>query len=189
MPDFFDVLKGRRSVRSYSEEPVSEEQLQELVDLAILAPSAMNLQPWRFTVITNRQALADVNTRVKEILCEQHIAEKMKMENLQAALSAPDFSIFYHAPALVVITAEKGNTVAAIDCQLAAENLFLAAHARGLGTCYMGFLFFGQEDPKVREALRIPDGHEMVAACCVGHPAAMPEGPPQRRPAHIDWVR
>jgi nitroreductase len=189
MPDFLDVLKCRRSVRVYSDEPVSEADLTELIDLAVLAPSAMNLQPWRFTVVTSRQALDAVNVRVKEILHEQKIAEKMKMEGLKAALNAPDFSVFHHAPALIAITADKGNPMAMVDCQLAAENLFLAAHAKGLGTCYMGFLFFGRDDAKVRQALRLPQGQEMMAACCVGHPKMTPEGPPKRNPPQITWVR
>ena len=158
-------------------------------DLAVLAPTAMNLQPWRFTVVTNRQVLDAVNTRIKQILHEQNIAEKMKVEGLKAALTAPDFSIFYHAPALIAITAPKDDPMAMLDCQLAAENLFLAAQAKGLGTCYMGFLFFGCEDPQVRQALRLPEGHDIKAACCVGHPKMVPQGPPKRDAPKVEWVR
>jgi len=189
MPDFFEVLKGRRSVRVYSDQPVTDQELEELVEAAILAPNAMNQQVWRFSVVTNRHTLSDVDARIKEILHEQDIAGKMKMEGLKAALNSPDFSIFYHAPALIVITADKGNPSAMLDCNLAMENIFLAAHAQGLGTCYMGFLFFGRDDAKVRQMLHIPEGHDIMAACCVGHSKMTPEGPPKRNPPQVEWVR
>ena len=76
-----------------------------------------------------------------------------------------------------------------IDCQLAAENLFLAAHAKGLGTCYMGFLVMAAESPQLQALVRIPEGHRILAAAVVGHPAVPAEGPPKRNPARIEWVR
>jgi len=68
MPDFFEVVRTRRSIRSYEDRPVSEALLKELVDLAILAPTGMNSQPWAFTVITNRQVMAKLNERIKALL-------------------------------------------------------------------------------------------------------------------------
>jgi nitroreductase len=189
MPDFVDVLKSRRSVRSYTQEPVDGQTLQELIDLAILAPTGMNGQPWRFTVVTERETLTGLNTRVREILDEQQIAEKMPSERIAAMMRAPDFSIFYHAPALVVISAERGDPSAPFDCQLAMGNLLLAAAAKGLGACYMGFLLFGREDEAVRRLLQMPDDRDLLAACCVGHPQVMPEGPPVRDPAEILWIK
>lgn len=189
MPDFFEVLKTRRSIRAYSEEPVAEADLQELIDLAVLAPTAMNAQPWNFIVVTNQQVLSEVNDRIKQILHERNIAEQMPEENIKAMLRAPEFSIFYRAPALIVITAPKENNIAVYDCQLAAENIFLAAHAKGLGSCYMGFLFFGQDDPTVRGLLHIPEDHSFMAACCVGHPKVFLIEGPQRNAPKIEWVK
>jgi nitroreductase len=188
MPDFFEVLKTRRSIRAYQDKPVSDALLQELIDLAILAPSAMNIQPWAFSVITNRDSLRQLNTRVKEVLKASGFADNLEMENLRQALNNPDFDILYGAPALICIFGNAGMPVAAVDCQLAAENLFLAAHAKGLGTCYMGFVLVAREDPQVRQLLRIPEGFDLAAAACVGYPSMTP-GPPERRPAQIEWVR
>jgi len=189
MPDLFEVLKSRRSVRAYSDEPVGEEELRELVELAVLAPTAMNLQPWRFSIITNRQVLAEVSDRVKALMLEQGIADQIKEKHLEAMLKSEEYNIFYNAPAVIVISARKENPGAQIDCQLAAENLFLAAHAKGLGTCYMGFVFFGNGDAKVRAGLAVAEGYDIMAACTVGWPKSMPQGPPARRPPEIEWVR
>ena len=189
MPDFFDVIKTRRTVRSYTDEPVSEQDLRELIDLATLAPTGMNLQPWAFTVITDRQTLDTLNARVLPVLRSSGFFESIQIEGLKQALNDPAHDIFHRAPALVVIAGNKQAPGAMIDCQLAAENLFLAAHAKGLGTCYMGFLMFGRDDLEVCSLLRIPEGYELMAAAVVGHPGVPPAGPPRRNPPRIEWVR
>lgn len=188
MPDFFDILETRRTVRSYTTESVSRKDLQELIDYAILAPSGMNQQPWRFTVITDRQVITRLNGLIVAILHSPQYAGLLQNEGLRQALSDPAFDIFYGAPAVIAISADPTAPSAAIDCQLAAENLFLAAHAKGLGTCYMGFLMFGRDDPEVRSLLRIDDGHQLMAATIVGHPDVRPEGRPNRDPAPVEWV-
>jgi nitroreductase len=189
MPDFFEVLKSRRTVRSYTSEPVSEQDLQELIDLAVLAPTGMGAQPWAFTVVTNPQTLRRVNAIVLEILRSPKMQQLLAMEALQAWINGPDADILYGAPALVVISGNPKGPATAIDCQLAAENLFLAAHAKGLGTCYMGFILMAGENAELPKLLRIPEGHRVLAATVVGHPAQPPDGPPKRRPAPIEWVK
>ena len=110
-------------------------------------------------------------------------------EGMQEWINRPSADVFYGAPALVVISGEVNVPGAMIDCQLAAENLFLAAHAKGLGTCYMGFLTLAAGHPEARKLLGLAEGYEMMAAAVVGHPDVRPEGPPQRSPAKTDWVR
>jgi nitroreductase len=190
MPEFFDVIKSRRSVRSYASEPVSTEDLQELIELAVLAPTGMNMQPWAFTIVTNRDVLTTLNAKVLEVLRTPEMQRVFQQEGMADFINDPAYSIFYGAPALVVISGKTSTPIASTDCQLAAENLFLAAHAKGLGTCYMGFLLFLARDARVtRELLRIPEGYEMMAAAVVGHPASHPDGPPLRNPPRIEWVR
>jgi len=190
MPEFFDVIKSRRTVRSYTNEPVSAKDLQELVDLAVLAPTGMNVQPWVFTVVTNREVLATLNATVLEALRTPEMQRILEKEGAADLVNDPAYAIFYGAPALIVISGNTRTPVASTDCQLAAENLFLAAHAKGLGTCYMGFLLLlARNDQVTREILRIPEGHEMMAAAVVGHPDTRPDGPPLRNPPRIEWVR
>jgi nitroreductase len=187
MADFYEVLRTRRSVRSYTAEPVSRQAIQDLIDSAILAPSGMNLQPWAFTVVTSREVMEKTNSIVVGILrgpeVQQHMGERMK-----EIVNAPDYDIFYRAPALIVISADAKVPGAAVDCQLAIENLFLAAHAESLGTCYMGFLLFAADVPEAQRLLSIPEGFKMVAAAIVGHPDVRPDGPPKRNPARVNWV-
>ena len=188
MPDFFDVLRTRRSVRSFTTEPVSQQDLQELIDSAILAPSGMNLQPWAFSVVTRRDVMDQANAIVVGMLRSPEVEQRMG-ERLKAIVNAPGFYIFHGAPALIVISANKQVPGASVDCQLAIENLFLAAHAKGLGTCYMGFLMLAADHPEVQTLLGIPEGFKIAATTTVGHPDVRPEGPPQRNAARITWVR
>ena len=188
MPDFFEVLRTRRTVRSYTTAPVSREDIRHLIDSAILAPTGMNLQPWAFTVVTNPEVMNQLDAIVIGILRSPEVQQRMTSERMREIVNAPDYSIFYRAPALIVISADTKVPGAAVDCQLAAENLFLAAHAKGLGTCYMGFLLLAAEHPEARRLLAIPEGFGPAAAAVVGHPDVRPEGPPVRNPPRVAYV-
>jgi len=189
VPDFFEVLKTRRTVRSYTAEAVTRQDLQELIDCAILAPTGMNFQPWAFTVVTNQEVMRKLNAIVVGILRSPEAQQRMTNERMKGIVNQPGYYIFHGAPALIVISGDTKVPGAMLDCQLAAENLFLAAHAKGLGTCYMGFLTLAAEHPEAQKLLGIAEGYTMMAAAVVGHPDVRPEGPPQRSPAKINWVR
>lgn len=187
MPDFFEVLTTRRSVRSYTSEPVARQDIQALIDSAILAPNGMNFQPWAFTVATSPAVMQRLNsivvTKLRSAEVQAHMGDRMK-----EIVNAPGYNIFYGAPALIVIEANSQVPGAPVDCQLAMENLLLSAHAKGLGACYMGFLLFAADVPEVRQALAIPEGFTIVGAAIVGHPDIRPEGAPLRNPARVNWV-
>jgi nitroreductase len=188
MSDFFEVLRTRRTVRSYTDEPVSRQDLEELIDNAILAPTGMNLQPWAFTVVTDRAALRKINEAVVKMLRAPDFQKRMENERLREIVNAPGYDIFYGAPALIVISGNDRVGSAAFDCQLAAENLFLTAHAKGLGTCCMGFLMLSQDNPEVARLIPVPEGFHMRAAAVVGHPDVRPDGPSERNAPPVIWV-
>ena len=188
MAEFFEVLKTRRTIRSYTAEALSRQEIQELIDNAILAPTGMNLQPWAFNVVTNQDVMDRVNAIVVGMLRSPEVQRHMTNARMKEIVSAPGFNIFHGAPALIVIAGDTTVPGATYDCQLAAQNLFLAAHAKGLGTCYMGFLQLAADHREVRKLLGIAEGFKMMAAAVVGHPRVRPEGPPQRNPARVGWV-
>ena len=100
----------------------------------------MNFQPWAFTVVTNQEVMRRLNAIVVGDPPESRAQQHMTNVRMKEIVNDPGYYIFYGAPALVVISGDTKVPGAMFDCQLAAENLFLAAHAKGLGTCYMGFL-------------------------------------------------
>lgn len=106
--------------------------------------------------------------------------------HFHAILNNPDFNIFYHAPALIVISAPDGPWIVE-DCALAAENLMLAACAAGLGTCWIGFAQGWLATAEGKSVLKLLDGLVPVAPIIVGYPKdGIPAVP--RKPAVIDWL-
>jgi nitroreductase len=106
---------------------------------------------------------------------------------LQAFLRDADFQIFYHAPALVLISGSGPGPWIAEDVAMAAENLMLAAHAAGLGTCWIGFAQSFLATPEGKALLGLPEAWVPVAPIIVGHPRSWPAPVPRKAP-EIRWV-
>lgn len=157
-----EAIANRRSIRAYTAEPVSAEELDTIVQCGILAPSARNLQPWLFATVTDK-ALMD---RISQMTC---------------AARNDDFHVFYHAPAIIVISGVTESRWAPTDCGIAIENMCLAAHSLGLGTCIIGMVRDTLNDPELRAALKVPDDHTPIMALAVGHPADAPAAKPREQ--------
>jgi nitroreductase len=183
--EFRDVIYGRRSVRAYEQRSVEDLLLNALVDAAIQAPSAVNEQPWAFTVITDQVLLQRISNGAKTYLL-QTSALGMGPSRFRDQLSDPDFHIFYHAPALILISAIGATPWAVEDCALAAQNLMLSAYANGLGSCWIGFAQHWLQTPDGRAMLDLPNHYVPVAPIIVGYPKATPDRV-KRRPPTVKW--
>jgi nitroreductase len=107
--------------------------------------------------------------------------------HFHAMLSDADFHIFYHAPALILISAPEPGPWIVEDCALAAENLMLAAHGEGLGSCWIGFAQSYLNTPDGKHALGLALDSVPVAPIIVGHPSAAPAPVARKAPA-ILWI-
>ena len=135
--DVMEAIHRRRSVRDFASDAIDKTVIRQIIDAAVQAPSAINEQPWRFTVVQEQATLDRISSRAKaHVLSAPSGSLPARLRDM---LANPDFQIFYHAPALVVISARAGGPWMVEDCALAAENLMLAACAAGLGTCWIGF--------------------------------------------------
>lgn len=182
-----EAIFGRRAVREFTTEPVEEVTLRELVDAAIQAPSAVNQQPWLFTIVRNKDLLARISSEAKaHMLRTSPAALASHHFHFLPILNDPKFDIFYGAPVLIVISASPGAW-AIEDCSLAAENLMLAAYASGLGTCWIGFAQAWLGTPDGRAALKLPNSDIPVAPIIVGHPKSTPPMV-ARKPPRMDWI-
>ncbi len=158
--DIYEVIKKRRSVRSYKPDPVKEEKIHRLLEAARLAPSAANRQPLCFVVVK------DENTRLQ-------------------LKKAYDEKWFYTAPLIICACyiPEKawkrgdGKNYADIDAVIAMDHLIMAATAEGLATCWIAAF----KPQFVKSILNLPAGIEPVAMTPVGYPREMPE-PTYRKP-------
>ena len=183
--DLKEAIYSRRAVREFTGEPMKDEVLRQLIDAAIQAPSAVNHQPWLFSVVRDRSLLARISTEAKAHMLKTSMAAAS--HHFQAILSNSDFDIFYHASALVVISAAAEGPWAVEDCALAAENLMLTACAAGLGTCWIGFAQSWLGTPDGKAALNLSSTNVPVAPIIVGYPKSVP-APVPRRAAKIDWI-
>jgi nitroreductase len=167
--DLLDALYSRRSVRQYSEKEVERPLLEKLLDAAVQAPSASNSQPWCFGVIKDFNRLKGYSDKAKS-----HVLSMLdpNLEHYRAMLSNPDFNIFYNAKTLIVIYAKPIGPHAEGDCCLAAQNLMLAAHDNGLGSCWIGFAVPLFNLPEIKAELKVPAEYVAVAPLIIGYPAS-----------------
>ncbi|HVB38639.1 MAG TPA: nitroreductase family protein, partial [Vicinamibacterales bacterium] len=136
-----EAIRTRRAVRSYAPEPLGPAAIRELLEAAVQAPTAMHIEPWAFVVVQDRAQLKRLSDRAKAGWAAEarrfhdlHMTGgDVKERQFVTLLSDPQFCIFYDAPALIVICGRARGAFVPADCWLAAENLMLAATARGLG--------------------------------------------------------
>lgn len=181
-----EAIYSRRAVREFTPEPIDRAQLTALIDAAVQAPSAMNRQPWSFCVVTDQAWLQHVSDAAKAHLLRTSPAG-LASHHFEEVLASTAFHIFYHAPALIVISAVEEGRWGQIDCALAAENLMLAARGAGLGTCWIGFAQQWLETAEGKAALGLPASHNPIAPIIVGHPHSAPPTVARKAP-EICWI-
>jgi nitroreductase len=184
--ELMDAIKHRRSVRAFTDAPVAKETLLGLVDAAILAPSANNAEHWHFTIIQNKALLDRISDAAKAHM--QKVTDPASAgSRIRAHLTAgSEFHVFYHAPAVILISTLSGD-FAVEDAALAAENLMLAAHGQGLGTCWIGFAQKWLETAEGKQTVELDPHYIPVAPIIVGHPKGATPDVPRATP-QIRWI-
>ena len=161
----FEALMTRHSVRAYTDEPVSEEQLRKILAAGMQAPSASNQQPWHFIVVRGRAELA----------------------SLSGVL--PFGKMVAQAAAALVVCADVGNIPWPLhwpmDCSAATQNILLACHAMGLGAVWIGCYPNEERMAALRGLLGIPDSVTPLCTVAIGHPAEPPRQADRFRPDRI----
>jgi len=188
--DITAAISGRRSTREYTKQTLDEQTILRLIRAATLAPSAVNQQPWTFTVVQNQDVLDRVSRDAKAHMLatmSADLAGGARAEHFRSLLSDPAFHIFYHAPALILISGNAPGSWITEDCALAAENLMLTAHALGLGTCWIGFAQNYLNTLAGKQHLGLPESWVPVAPLIVGFPKTPPPAVARKEP-EIRWV-
>lgn len=182
--DLSHAIADRRAVREYTDAVISREAIRALIDAAVLAPSARNRQPWSFAVLLDPHRIDGCAESAKEWLLENQLKYLGDMAKM---LGEPGFSLFYHAPALVIVLATDSSTQSAEDCCLAAQNFMLAARAQHLGTCWIGLARPWLNLPATKAEFGLPAEYQVVAPIIVGHPRKWPDAH-GRKPPEINWL-
>jgi nitroreductase len=171
--ELMDVIKNRRAVREYKDAPVERSAIEHLIYAATLAPSAMNLQPWAFAVLIGSERIEQCGKRAKDWLLANLILTS-DQPSIRHMIEDPEYALFHHAPALVLVLAKSSTAQAAEDCCLAAENLMLAARDKGLGTCWIGLARTCLDLPATKAEFNVPDQYHVVAPIVLGLPIVWP---------------
>lgn len=170
--DVFTVIHSRKSVRQYTEAPVPKEKVETLLKAAMAAPTARNIQPWQFYVITQRDVL-------------DKLAEGL-----------PYAKMLGHAPMAIVVAGDtqKGNPNPEqshnwkLDCAAATQNLLLAAEARGLGAVWTGVYPYEARVDVVSKALNLPPHIIPLNVIPMGYPAGNEQPKDKWDEKKVVWV-
>jgi len=184
--DINEAIAGRRSTRDYTAQAVDEKTIRRLIDAAVHAPNASNGQPWTFTVVRDQGLLDRISDEAKSHMLAT-LPAGPGSDRYRTMLSDVNFQIFYHAPALILISGIAQRPRVVEDCALAAENLMLAAYGVGLGTCWIGFAQGFLNTSEGKNALGLPATSVPIAPIIVGYPKAE-TAPVARKEPEIRWV-
>ena len=173
----------RRSIRDYQDKPVSGVIIKKLLQAAVMAPSAKNTQPWHFIIVSDKSTIDYLAKRVS-LACQKQEVEKEFGFKLSRS-----GSVFYNAPLLIVISGHKDYYWLKDDVNLAVQNMFLAAHSLGLGSCWIGYAKSLNFDQEAKIKLGIPGDFEIVAPLIFGYPRQVKKDIPKREPNVIKWIK
>ena len=164
-----DNIHARKSVRSYTDEPVTPEQVETLLRAAMAAPSGKNVQPWRFVVVTQLETKKKLAIGFNKMIAK--------------------------APVVIVVCGKTTNMLGGTnnnwtaDCAAATENLLLAAEALGLGAVWTACYPYDDRMLPTIEALGLPDNVKPYCIVPVGHPAGNDKPKDKWNPENIHYEK
>ena len=189
MDAVLEAIKKRRSVRSYDSRTVSKEIMTMIIEAGNQAPSAMNSQPWRFVVVEDKEVkkklLKAALPNAKNILEHVKDTDPERYASIMKRYSELEDPIYYSAP--VVLFVIGSGRYADHSCPLACENIMLAAHALGLGSCWVGFGSMVTEDSDIIKLLELKNDEKIFGPIVIGYPKVYPD-PPQKKGPVVKWI-
>jgi nitroreductase/Pyruvate/2-oxoacid:ferredoxin oxidoreductase delta subunit len=206
------LLRERRSVRIYTNDPVPEEVLNKILDAGRYAPTGTNSQNVHYVVLTSPNQIAELQkmtisfydkifSRVRGwfgTVLLSLVAGRKTIEYLRESLPKVEYAneqmkqgkdrLFYHAPVVMLAHAESWDTNSSFNCSVALYNCSLMAHTLGLGCCFNGFLVNAvNRAPKIKGWLGIPADHRCYSAMTLGFPGVKYIRLVHRFPPKVTW--
>ena len=211
--DLVNVMQSRRSCRHFQEKPVPGDLLEDLVKVGITAPSGSNRQQWTFTILPDRAAVEALARQVGDFFNRlNRTAEKTWLRKGLKLLGKPELEqyfrdhyptvkealerwekegrdlLFHGAPAAVVVGSKQEASCPAEDALLATQNMLLAAHVLGLGTCLIGFAVRAMgRDRSILRGIGVPDDETAYAVIALGYPGEKYQRLTGRKQALVRW--
>lgn len=192
MNEVFKVIKERRSVRRYNNEPLEREIVKQIVEAGRWAPTGGNSQSVHFTVISNTSVLERLRAEVQNIFANMELQEDMYISKKNSIKFSKkgNYIYDYGAPVLVVVSNVKGYPNAMADCACAMENMMLAATSLGVASCWINQLHWLENEESIRSILEqcgIDRGETICASIALGNNDGHYNGL-ERKGMKVDWV-
>jgi len=179
--DVLECIATRRSIRSYTDEQISEETLLELLELGTKAPTGSGQEPWGFVILQDREELERLSAKAKQTI-KENLASYPYFEQYKSWLDNPKFNIFNNAPTVLVIYGNTASHWHVYDCSLVAGNIMLAAYSKGIGSCWIGFAEAVLNTKEFKEQHGVPEGYELVSTLGLGYMKEKLQPPKRKKP-------
>lgn len=183
-----EAIMGRRSVRKYKKTPISEQDIREILDAGMMAPSASNLQPWYFVAVSRREELDRIMETMQKVsdAVMPSLEDRFKNYPQVVAETRHFISMLGDAPLCVLVFLFKDDELYARkekelmqSTAAAIENMLLMAYDKGIGSCWMTSPLEAGLDTVLREQFA-PDKGKMMAMLTFGYPDQTPKMPKRR---------
>lgn len=172
------TIYSRRAIRKYKNVPVKKEIIETILNAGRMSPSAINKQPWKFHVLSDKNTISLFSTEIAKASRKAYLAAAVKnpVETVSGLLRFPEkikyFTgedpIFHGAPVVIFISAPKNNEWAALDIGMCVQNMMLAAKSLGLDTCPIGLAKYVDKTESYPK-LKIPSNEQVLLAVILGY--------------------
>ncbi len=173
MADTLETIKTRRSIRKYKDEAIPEEVLSKIVEAGTYAPSGMGRQSTIILAVTNKEV-------------------RDQLSKINASVMGSNSDPFYGAPVVLVVLADKSIPTHVYDGSLVMENLMLAAHDLGVGSCWIHRAketFETEAGKELLKSLGIEGDYEGIGNCILGYPEGEVPNAKPRKENFVYWVK
>ena len=194
--DLVHVMRLRRSCRNYTEEPVDRNVLEDLIRIGTTAPSGTNSQGWTFTIVPTRADMRELGAVTSDFYRKLNKQAESSLLRFFSKLFLKDSLgiyykryypmiteglhrweeeghdlLFHGAQAAILVSGKNSASCSAEDAMLASQNILLAAHSLGLGTCLIGFVVeAAKRDSSLRQSIELPKDETLYSVIAIGHP-------------------
>ncbi len=178
MNETINNLLNRRSIRSYKTKQIPNDALNAILEAGIYAATSRGKEAWFLTAVQNSSLLKKIRDAACDTLRKAGDAKSLTKAD------DPTFSPFYNAPTLIIVSGDDTPNTR-IDCANACQNMCVAAHSLGLGSCYLAGYIQAFQDPvvaaKLKKALQIPESFHPQFGVCIGYTDEKPKKPERDR--------
>ena len=200
-----ETIKGRRSVRSYKDKPVPRGIIETIIDAGNWAPTGNNVQRWRFVVVQDAEYREKLTAEAfpawkkvfsglmasKDDQFREYTADfaprclgwsPRSFEESLAQVSDYRDGVYWGAPVIIFVIGTANQ-----ECAMACQNMMLAAHALGLGSCIVGFGAMVTGSVEIVQTLELKENEKIYGPVVIGYPKIQPD-PPEKKDPVVKWV-